>query len=147
MVASAAADDLWRCPSCGRRFVTRDMWHSCEVHTVDEHLARVPQHVGELYRGYERLARSCGDDIEVIAQRSRIVYMVRVRYAGAVLQQAAVRAHFALRRRLDSPRIDRIAEHDGGWIEHRLRLVSPDDLDDELRGWLCESARVGRQER
>lgn len=138
--------ELWRCPRCGRRFVTPRSWHSCEVHTVEEHLAGVPPDVREVYLGYERLARSCGDDVEVVAQRTRIVFMVRVRYAGAVVGKRAVQARFALRRALDSPRVHRVEHHADRWIDHHVRLTSLDELDDELRGWLCESAMLGRQQ-
>lgn len=142
----AGQRELWTCPDCRRRFVTANMWHSCEIHTVEEHLEGVPEPIRQLYRGYERLARSCGDDVEVVAQRSRIVFMVRVRYAGAVVQRRAVLARFALRRRLDSPRVHLIETFPNGWIGHHVRLHSLDDLDEELRGWLCESCRLGRQE-
>lgn len=138
--------ESWTCPECGRRFVTARSWHSCEVHTVEEHLASVPRSIRELYEGYEALARSCGDDVEVVAQRTRIVFMVRVRYAGAVVQQRAVQARFALRRQLDSPRVHRVERYGARWIDHHVRLRSLADLDDELRAWLCESYRVGRQE-
>lgn len=28
--------DLWTCPSCGKRFVTTNSWHSCGRHTVEQ---------------------------------------------------------------------------------------------------------------
>lgn len=111
-----------------------------------EHLARVPERIGSLYRAYEAMARSCGDDVEVVPQRSRIVFMVRVRYAGAVLQQRAVDARFALRREETSPRVWKRERFDDLWVGHHVKLRDEADLDAELAGWLCESYRLGRQE-
>jgi len=37
MVESNMSDDLWMCPECGHRFVTRNMWHSCARHPVEAH--------------------------------------------------------------------------------------------------------------
>lgn len=30
----------WTCPPCGRKLITRNPWHSCTAHTVDEFLAK-----------------------------------------------------------------------------------------------------------
>jgi hypothetical protein len=31
------------------------------------------------------------------------------------------------------------------WYGHQMRIKSPDELDDELLGWLCEAYKVGEQ--
>jgi hypothetical protein len=41
--------DLWRCPTCGRTFVSRNMPHSCEVRSVDEHFARADPRLREVF--------------------------------------------------------------------------------------------------
>ncbi len=58
----------------------------------------------------------------------------------------SLKAHVWFKRRLDSPRFDKI-EHLGrrDWVHH-FHLRSLEDLDDEVRGWLCEAYVVGRQE-
>jgi hypothetical protein len=34
-----------------------------------------------------------------------------------------------------------------GWYGHYLRITSPEELDDEVRGWLCESYRLMGEQR
>jgi hypothetical protein len=47
----------------------------------------------------------------------------------------------------DNPRIRRV-EHLGPWYVHEFRVVQIDELDEELRQWLCASYRLmGNQHR
>jgi hypothetical protein len=33
---------LWRCPKCGHRFVTRNLWHSCRRYRLVDHFTGKP---------------------------------------------------------------------------------------------------------
>jgi hypothetical protein len=109
--------------------------------TVEEHLARIPEPIGELYRGFERLVRACGP-VEIVPVKTYISFMVRVRFAFAIPQQRALRVRLECPRAFDSPRIVRV-EHYGVVIGSYLRLVGPDELDDELASWVAESYAHG----
>ena len=50
-----------------------------------------------------------------------------------------VNLSFGLRRRLDSPRIRTRQDAGGGRTHHVIRLVGPDDVDEEVRDWLAEA--------
>jgi hypothetical protein len=76
------ARPLWTCPRCGRKFVTRNMWHSCSPHTVERFLA------GK-------------------GPRARAMF--------------------------------------NRFIGHYLRISSPGELDEQVRGWLRESYQIGLQ--
>jgi hypothetical protein len=41
--------------------------------------------------------------------------------------------------RIDSPRLQKVEQISAQRFHHRLRLDSPADLDDELKGWLKEA--------
>ena len=43
------ARPLWRCPKCGRTFVTRNMAHSCRHLSFADHLAGKPPKILALY--------------------------------------------------------------------------------------------------
>jgi hypothetical protein len=47
--------------------------------------------------------------------------------------------HFALQRRLESPRVVGIVDYGPRWQMHVLRVQSEADLDEELNTWLQES--------
>lgn len=52
-----------------------------------------------------------------------------------------------LNRRLDSPRVDAASEpYPGRWTHHFL-LASPEEIDEELTGWIREAAEFAAQKR
>jgi Domain of unknown function (DUF5655) len=139
-----AVKPLWTCPRCGRRFVTANLWHSCEIHTLEEHFQRTEPHVIETYRAYEAAVRAIGP-VEVVPQKSRVVFMVRMRFAGCTFAKRWLNARFLLTRRIDSPRIVKVEQFGPRSFGHHLRLSSPEDVDDELKAWLVEAYAVGEQ--
>jgi hypothetical protein len=124
------------------------MWHSCVVVTVEEHLARVPPPVRRLYRVFERMMLATGPGIEVVPVKTRIAFMVRMRFAGCTLQQRGLRVGLIMPRRVDSPRI---AHHETYGrptpIGHYLIVREPHEVDDELAGWAAEAYELGCQRR
>jgi hypothetical protein len=52
---------------------------------------------------------------------------------------------FGLSRKLDSPRIAKVNQY-GRWFDHTFRVASPEELDDEVLGWLREAYKVGKQQ-
>jgi hypothetical protein len=137
---------LWRCPRCGARFITKNIWHSCGKYTLNDLFARSEPHVLKLFKKFERMVRSCGRVI-MIPQKTRVVFMVRVRFVGAYPRKSHFLAGFALSRRLKSPRIKKIEEYAPHFIGHLMDIRSEADLDAELKGWIRESLAVGAQRR
>jgi expansin (peptidoglycan-binding protein) len=109
-----AVEQLWTCPRCGRRFTLPNLWHSCVTTTVDDHLSRVPEAVGHLYRGF----------------------------AFAIPQQRALRLRLEGPRAIDSPRIVKVERY-GRIAGSYLRVVGPEGLDYELAAWVTESYAHG----
>jgi hypothetical protein len=54
--------------------------------------------------------------------------------------------HVVLARRLDSPRFKRIESFSPRNHAHYFRIHSLDELDDEVKSWLEEAYKVGKQE-
>jgi hypothetical protein len=79
------------------------------------------------------------EDVQIIPQKTRLVCVARVRFAGLYPQKDRVRVGFAFRRRLRSPRIVKAANYGPRWQGHFVDILAREDLDDELRGWLQES--------
>lgn len=131
---------LWTCPRCGHQFVTANIWHSCTTITLDEVFSRSPPAVRESFDRYVELIAQCGP-VTVIAQKTRIAVMGRVRFAGAVVRRDKFIASFALTRRIDDSRL-RVEVYNDRWIAHRFDVRSPADLEiPELDSWLCEAYR------
>jgi hypothetical protein len=139
---------LWTCPKCGAQLVTRNMWHACGPYTVDSFLADKGPRGRELFARFVELVESCGPVIPAPA-RTRVAFMVRVRFAGVdQLTERSMAAHFGLPYALPAhPRVRKIDYYPPSWYVHTLRVTSVDELDDELRGWLCESYRLMGEQR
>ena len=91
---------LWRCPKCGARFVTKNMWHSCGKYTLEALFSRSEPHVLPLFKKFAKMVKGCGP-ATMIPQKTRVVFMVRVRFAGAYPRKSYFLAGLALSRRLN----------------------------------------------
>jgi hypothetical protein len=136
---------LWRCPKCGERFVTKNLWHSCGKHTLEELFSRSEPHVLPLFKQFAKMVRACGP-VHMIPQKTRVVFQVRVRFAGAYPRKSYFLAGFALPYRADDPRFVKIETYAPHFQGHTLRVASEADLDDKVQGWLREAYKVGAQE-
>ena len=129
---------LWICPRCGARLVSRNLWHSCGTFTLDGLFAKSEPAVLGLARRYVALLHTLGD-VQVIPQKTRLVCVARVRFAGLEPRKEGFLANFALHRWLDSPRIVKTADYGPRWRAHDVLVWADTDLNEELRAWLQES--------
>ena len=137
---------LWTCPECGAKLVTPKMWHACGPYSVNAFLEGKGARAREMFEGFAALLRQCGP-VTAAPAKTRVAFMVRVRFAGVnSVSDRGMTISFALRRPLKHPRIFRIEKYNPRWYGHFLRILSPEELDDELLGWLRESYKVGQQE-
>lgn len=102
-----------------------------------------------LYEQFERRVLEQVDGVRIRVQRTQISFADRHNFAfvsmlpvrrKAERPEVWITVSFGLRRRLDSPRIDAAVEpYPGRWTHHIL-ISSPDQIDDELMGWVREAA-------
>lgn len=135
---------LWRCPNCGHRFVTPNMWHSCSNHTLAEHFRGCAPSLRPLFDQLLAFLRSLGP-VTVIPQASRITFQSRVRFAGAVVRKQWLECGLWLKRRVDEPRFTRVAHYGRNNWGYGFRLCRSSDLDATLKTYLRESYKVGQQ--
>jgi Domain of unknown function (DUF5655) len=129
---------IWTCPQCGARLVSRNMWHSCGRYSLDSLFAKSQPAALDLARTYVGLLNTLGD-VQVLPQKTRLVCVARVRFAGLEPRKDGFVASFALLRWLDSARIVKTADYGPRWRIHYVPVRSAADLDDELVAWLQES--------
>ena len=137
---------VWTCPKCGARLITKNLWHSCGHFTLEALFARSDPSVLNLARRFVDVLRTLGD-VQIIPQKTRLVCVARVRFAGLTPRKDHFVASFALHRWLKSPRVTRKQDYGPRWRGHFVPVRSVDDVDDELKAWLQESHDVvGLQE-
>lgn len=144
----APKPELWTCPKCGRRFVTRNSWHACGDYSVEGFLAGKGPRARALFDRFVELISACGQ-YEVAPAKTRVAFMAQVRFAGVTaVSERGLTAAFGLPRPLRHDRIRKIEQAAPGWYVHWIRVSSPEELDDELLEWLRESYReMGMRER
>ena len=120
------------------------MWHSCSDHTLDEHFAGRPAALRATFDLCVLTLEEVGP-VTVIAQKSRIVVMVRVRFNGAIVRQRWMDYSIALRREIAHPALRGVIWYTPSWASHTFRLSDPGDVDPLIKTYLRESYAVGAQ--
>ena len=134
---------MWRCPSCGQTFVTRNMPHSCQVVALGDHFAG--SELRPVFDAYLEAAERNGPVI-VNATKSRISFQARMRFAGIDRpRRDHLLANIVLTRPLDSARFAKVEFIPPYYYVHRFKLRAPEDVDDEVREWLAEAYQIGEQ--
>ena len=98
-----------------------------------------------LFKKFAKMVRACGP-VRMIPQKTRVVFQVRVRFAGAYPRKSHFLAGIALPRRVDDQRFVEVKNYAPHFQGHLFRVASEADLDDRLQRWLQESYKVGAQE-
>lgn len=137
---------LWTCPKCNRQFANTNQSHSCAAFFVEDFLRGKDAKAVALYEAFAALVRECGP-VKLAPAKTRIGFQVRMIFAAVnKLGRNGLDAHVILTRRLDHPRFTRIEEISPTCYVHHFRIKEPSELDDEVRAWLKEAYRVGRQD-
>lgn len=144
MKSGAKPRPLWRCPKCGKYYVTRNMWHACARHTLAENFAGRDPKLKLLFEGFAGLLRRCGP-VRVVPGKTGIAFQQRMRFADVTVRRNCLEAAFLLPRRLDHTRIKSVVAYSPRAYGHTVDIRTPADLDDELAGWLREAYRIGQQ--
>ena len=134
---------LWKCPKCGHRFVTRNLWHSCVRVPLVQHFRNKPRQRKLTWDRWLAAARECGPVI-AYAQKSRIVIQTRVRFAGAVVRATHLDASLWLRRRAEHPLLRRVEDFGSLGFGHHFRLEAPTDIDAPLKALVREAYQAAR---
>lgn len=134
---------LWTCPRCGKHYVTRNMWHSCVIVALESHFVDRPR-ARQLFEAYRAAVESQGP-ITISVSKTRIEFMTRARFTGAIVRRDHIKSTLWMKRRVDSPRftmVEQLGPHD--WLHH-FAIRDESEIDDELMALVKESRSVGDQ--
>jgi hypothetical protein len=81
----------------------------------------------------------------MIPQKTRVVFQIRVRFAGAYPRKSHLLCGVALRRRVSHPRLVKYTYYGPNWHGHLFRIESEGQLDRRIKSWLREAYEVGAQ--
>jgi hypothetical protein len=146
MRIDANTTPLWTCPSCGHRFVSRNMWHACSQHKLDEHFKGKDARVHELFNAWLAFLKQFGEVI-IIPQKARVIFHARTRFAGAVVRKTWIECGFWLKRPIRDERFQRVEKVTARDYVHYFRLTDESQLDSTLKEYLREAYEVGWQKK
>lgn len=121
------------------------MWHSCGKHSVEQFMDGKSEVAWAYWNKLQEMVGKCGP-FSVVANKTRLGFMVRVRFAGmSAVSDRGMTIGFWLKQHIESPRFTRVEHLErSDWI-YSLRIESMEELDDEVQGWLCMAYEVGCQ--
>lgn len=125
--------------------MTRNMQHSCGKHTLAALFANSDPEVFNIFKKFRKMVRATGPVIE-IPQKTRVAFMVRVRFAGAYPRKNYLLCAFGLPRRSRNKRFFKVEEYSPHFVGHYLRVYSQEELNDQVQRWLHEARSVGTRE-
>ena len=141
----ATFGSLWRCARCRRRFANRNQSHSCgSTRPLREHFASKPRLVEALFRSVRSAVEACGP-VEVLSEKSRIAFQVRMSFMAISVQKSGLRGHFVFASVHRHPRFFRVDTISRRNHVHHFRIVRPEDIDATFESWIAEAYRVGQQ--
>ena len=130
---------LWTCPDCQRRFGRDGQGHDCSPGlSLEEYFATGPPFERPLFEAVRAHLETVGSlyvepvSIGIFFKRRRTVVQLR-----PMTKWVAV--GFVLSRRLESARLARKVDGAGTRWWHVVNVREPEEVDDELRGWLTEA--------
>ncbi len=155
---------LWRCPKCGNYFASRNLWHSCVRVPLGAHFRGKDPRVRRTFDALVAALRRNGP-LRVVSSKTRIAFMVRMRFAGVTPQKNALPGAFLPMRREPSGsqsaglkpgatfvrtmrrkrKALQAGSKAGRTYGYRFRLTDPKQIDAGLRRLLAEAYQVGQQ--
>lgn len=122
------------------------MWHSCGRYRLEDHFKGKDPLVREMFHRFEQMIRAFGP-VTMYAEKTRIVFQVRVRFAGAVVRKHWLDCGFWLRRRVESSRFRKVEFIPPGYHLYSLRITDPAQFDGEVAAFLREAYALGCQQK
>lgn len=136
---------LWKCPKCERTFANPNQSHTCrKLGHLDDHFATRPPELRRLFDALAKAVRAYGPH-EVLPEKTRISFHRRMSFISVYLRRDHLILGFVLPTRIENPRFESIQTFSPRNHLHNFRLRAIDDIDDELRGWICAAYDVGEQ--
>ena len=129
----------WVCPDCGRHFRRKGQSHECSpAMSIEEYFSTGPPHERPIFEAVMAHLDTVGPvhvepvSVGIFLKRAQTFAQLRPKDRWVALS-------FWLPRREQHPTIVRKVEQHHGRFWHVANLRTPEDLDDQLRGWLTEA--------
>ena len=122
----------WKCPTCGREFAKSKQYHSCQVHTVDEHFRGKDPERRQTYDVLVKRLREFGP-VRVDAVKSMIHFFAsKSCFGGVTVKKNHLRMGFVCDTEIKDERIMTTQRIGPNRVAHSVKLSSSTDVDKRL---------------
>ncbi len=136
---AAGSPALWRCPSCRREFRRRGQSHECaSALTLEEYFSTGPAFERPIFEAVRRHLEGLGP-VRIEAVQVGIFFKRAATFAELRPQRRRVALSMVLPRDIGHPRVARHLPLSGARTACVVHLHGPQEVDEEVRGWLSES--------
>jgi len=135
---------LWRCRKCGKKFVTKNLSHSCRRYDLAHLFVRRDPAVLRIYKKFERMVQACGPVI-VEPRSNEIVFLVRVRMIGFTPFKSSAQLRLIFPRLRRNRRFLKTFTYYRRCHAHWIEIRHPSELDDQVQGWIREAYALSAQ--
>ena len=126
----------WTCPRCDREFDRANQSHTCQPgNDIEDTFAGFPDAHRAVCAAIVAYLRTLGP-VHVDAVRVGVFLKTQRKLAEVRPKTRWVSLELVLPTTLQSPRVTRHARLSEDRVVHWIRLVRPEDIDDELETWL-----------
>jgi hypothetical protein len=121
------------------------MWHSCGRFTLDAHFKGKAPAVRAAFEKLRDIIERCGP-VEIVPQKTRVVFMTRMRFAACVARSKWLQGHLVLASHVNDPRFFSVVRFGATTFVHSYRAEGPEFYDKTFAALVRESYIRGRQE-
>jgi hypothetical protein len=106
--------------------------------SVEAHLKDKPEAIRTTYQRIITAFESVGD-IRINAVKGSISIAARSVFCTVRILMKSIKVELLLPRKLENPRIEKVVPVSSVRFLHMMTIMKPDDVDEELTGWLQEA--------
>jgi hypothetical protein len=133
---------LWTCPRCDAQLLVPNGYHSCGRFDLEALFRRAEPSVRALFDDLSVMVHDAGK-VKMIPQKSRAVFMNRLRFINVQVRRSNLIVGFILSRRPTSNRFFRVDTFSPPSHAAYLRIQTAAELDAEVRQWIREAHDAG----
>jgi hypothetical protein len=132
---------MWTCPNCGRNFKNTNQDHSCIVTDLESHFLNKETNVQTVFAKLLEEVSNFGE-FTINPVKSAILLTAESHFLAIKPKKRWIDIEFVLPYKQNSFPIHKVVQAQKKKWAHFVRLETPEEVDNELIGWLQEAFKI-----
>lgn len=121
----------WVCPNCEREFRGKNQFHSCELSTIENHIADKPEFIIEIFHALLDIVTSFGE-VELLPLKTAIQFKSPSTFLSIYLKKNKVHLEFQLGFESKLKPITKIVRISKHRVFHHAEIYSISEIDSDF---------------